>query len=528
MNMIILLISVVLILCVICTHLSDKLPIPSLLLFLIVGMLFGVDGIFKINFEDYAFTQAICSICLIFIMFYGGFGTNFKMAKPVFKESVLLASISVFLTALITGFLVNMITHIGYLESLLVGAVISSTDAASVFGILRKEKLNLKDNTASLLEVESGANDPMAYMLTLLLCKLIIGDNVNIGLLLVKQIVVAIGLSVVLSYICCKVLKKYIVSINNSIIFVLSMVLLCYAICQMFDGNGYLAIYLMGMIIGNSRIIKIDSYVSFFETISSIAQMMIFFLLGLLVTPSSLSDSLGLALIVMVILTFIARPISVAVVMLPFKAKFNQILLVSFAGLRGVASIVFAIMVVLSDVNLEFNIFNLVFCVVLISMGIQGTLLPFVSNKLKMIDNSTNVLKTFNDYKEESNITFVKTHIDDNSKWCNKQIKDLVLPEDFLIVLIIRDNENIRCNGDTLLQSGDLVVMASKEFRDKENLKIFEMIVDKDSSYTDKMVKDINMSKNYLIIMVKRNDRFIICDGSTMIKENDILVIAKY
>lgn len=528
MNHILILLGIVAILCVLMGHISEKLPIPSLLLFLVLGMLFGVDGIFKIPFDNYQVSEIICSICLIFIMFYGGFGTNFTAAKPVLIKSGLLASVGVILTALFTGLFVHYVFDIVWLESLLIGSVIASTDAASVFAILKREKLNLKDNTASLLEVESGSNDPVSYMLTIVLCTLINGQSVSFVSVLLSQVFIGAITGLILGKITVQLLKRGLIVEDGKTIFVFAVAIISYALASVINGNGYLSVYLCGILIGNSRIPRIHHLVNFFDTLTSLSQMMIFFLLGLLVTPSELPEVFVPALLIMVFLTFVSRPLAVTLTLIPFKTYFSQIGIVSWAGLRGVASIVFAIIAVLSGVKMHFNIFNLVFCIVLLSISIQGTLLPYVSKKLSMIDNKWDVFKTFNDYQYESDINFIKINIDENHVWKNKSLKDIVLPSSFLVVMIIRGDETLIPKGHTILNVGDEIVVAAKEYSDAHHLHINEILVEPGHSWIHSQIKDIHFGKRKLVVMIRRGDNTIIPDGSTEILADDTLIIAKY
>lgn len=524
MNYYLVLIGIVMLICVLLQKVTSRLPIPSLLVFLMLGMLFGVDGIIKIPFDNYYLSEIICSICLIFIMFYGGFGTSFKAAKPVIVRSSILASIGVLITALITGAFVHFVLNVSWLEGLLIGSVIASTDAASVFGILRREKLNLKYNTASLLEVESGSNDPVSYMLTVILCTLMKGQNVNVPLLILQQVSLGLLFGFGLGWLSVKIVKKGLISSDNRVIFVFATSILTYSITSIIGGNGYLAVYICGIILGNSSITNKHHLVNFFDTVTSMAQMMIFFLLGLLVTPSQLLEVFQPALIIMIFLTFISRPIAVTLNLVPFGTTKSQIGLVSFAGLRGVASIVFAITVVLSGVKLTYNIFNLVFCIVLISISFQGGLLPYVSKKLNMIDDMDDVLKTFTDYEQESDIRFIKTKINPQHPWISKSLSQIVLPSNLLIVMIIRNHQHIIPKGDTILQEGDILVYGANDYNGKEELNIKEVIIDKNHEFENHVIKDLNL-QNELIVMIQRNSQTIIPDGNTKILKEDLLVI---
>lgn len=524
MNEILMLVGIVIMLCILLQKVTTKLPIPSLLMFLLLGMMFGVNGIFKISFDNYQLSETVCSVCLLFIMFYGGFGTSIQAAKPVLIRSGLLASIGVLLTAMLTGAFVHFVLGVSWLEGLLIGSVIASTDAASVFGILRREKLNLKDNTASLLEVESGSNDPVSYMLTVVLCALMNGQDIAVGTLLIKQILLGVSFGLAFGYISTKAMKKGLISNDGKVIFVFAVAVITYALTSIVGGNGYLAVYLCGIVLGNANVPSKHNLVNFFDTMTSMAQMMIFFLLGLLVTPAHLGEVFLPALMIMVFLTLIGRPVAVSLTLLPFGTTKEQIGLVSFAGLRGVASIVFAITVVLSKVELTYNIFNLVFCIVLISISFQGTLLPYVSKKLQMIDDNVDVLKTFTDYEEENDIRFIKTYLEENHPWINQTLSQIVLPSSLLIVMIIRNKQQIVPKGDTVLLEGDLLVYGANEYNDKENLNIKEIVIEKNHSWENKTIKELPLN-NELIVMIQRHHQTIIPDGNTPILRDDLLVI---
>ena len=241
--------------------------------------------------------------------------------------------------------------------------------------------------------------------------------------------------------------------------------------------------------------------------VTDVAQVLIFFLLGLLVTPVELPSVLLPALAIMVFLTFVARPAVVSVLMLPFRPSPAQVGVVSWAGLRGVASIVFAIMAVLQGAETRYNLFNLVFCIVLLSISLQGSLLPRVSAKLHMIDHTADVSKTFNDYQEESDIDFIKIHLDKNHPWNGKTLKELPLPSDLLVVMIARREETIVPNGSTVLLPGDLLVLAARAFEDRENLSLQEIVVEKGHKWVGRSLRQIPTRSDTLIVMIKRGKR---------------------
>lgn len=499
-----------------------------LLAFILMGMVFGSDGLFKIPFDNYNFAEQICSIALIFIMFYGGFGTKWNEAKPIAIRSILLSTIGVILTAFITGLFCYYILRIDLLESFLIGSVISSTDAASVFSILRSKRLNLKYNTASLLEVESGSNDPCSYMLTVILLSIMNGTSTGgaIIIMILSQIFIAITFGLIIAFTASWTLKHiHFVTDGFDTIFVVAVAILSYTIPSLLGGNGYLSVYIVGILLGNQTIKNKQSLVHFFDGITGLMQMLIFFLLGLLAFPSQLPNVILPSLLIAIFLTFFARPISVFLILTPFRCKLNQQLLVSLAGLRGAASIVFAITATLSTAKHSNDIFHIIFGIVLFSILLQGSLIPLVAKKLSMIDEESNVLKTFNDYTDEVPVQFIQFTIKKNHPWVKKMIKDILLPPDTLLVLLERGNDKITPNGHTTLQEDDRLILSAKALGVVEGMNLTELTLDKKHPWTDKKIGEIDIEPNKLIIMIKRNNKIIIPKGTTVLKQLDTLVI---
>lgn len=528
MNEALLLMGCVILLCTLMGRYLDRLAVPSLLIFIALGMCFGENGLLRIPFDDYDAANVICSASLIFIMFYGGFGTNLNAARPVVVQSVVLSTLGVAGTAGAVAAFAHLVLGLPWVESFLIGSVISSTDAASVFNILRSKKLALKYHTDSLLEIESGSNDPISYMLTTVAVGIMGGQDVFIPLLLVQQIAIGALGGLLLGKLAIWSLRRGMFpSEQSQTIFVFAVVILSYALPTVLGGNGYLSSYLCGIYMGSTKLPQKRNLVHFFDVVTDVAQVLIFFLLGLLVTPVELPSVLLPALAIMVFLTFVARPAVVSVLMLPFRPSPAQVGVVSWAGLRGVASIVFAIMAVLQGAETRYNLFNLVFCIVLLSISLQGSLLPRVSAKLHMIDHTADVSKTFNDYQEESDIDFIKIHLDKNHPWNGKTLKELPLPSDLLVVMIARREETIVPNGSTVLLPGDLLVLAARAFEDRENLSLQEIVVEKGHKWVGRSLRQIPTRSDTLIVMVKRGNETIIPGGSTILQAGDTLVIAQ-
>lgn len=530
-------ISVIIILCIILNKASSKVGMPMLLAFILLGMIFGSDGLFKIKFEDYKSAESICSIALIFIIFYGGFGTNLNAAKPVAVKAVLLSTLGVVLTAIFTGLFCYFVLKFEILQSFLVGAVISSTDAASVFSILRSKKLNLKYNSASLLEVESGSNDPFSYMLTIIVLSLMQGDA-SIGkmsYMLFAQIVFGLAIGYGIGYGAYYILNKFkFSSAGFDSLFVLAVAICSYAIPTLIGGNGYLSAYVAGLLLGNKKFQQKSNLVNFFDGITGLMQMLIFFLLGLLASPSVMVHFILPSLAIALFITFVARPVTIFAILSPMKCPINQQILVSFTGLRGAASIVFAIMAITNKGYVsDFGLFHIVFCIVLFSITLQGSLIPLVSRKLKMIDNNANVLKTFTDYPEEVPVQFIKLNVTENHTWVDKTIKEVVLPPETILVLILRDGKRIVPRGNTEIKANDEIVLCAQAFNSKNEsneakneIELVEIELEENHKWIGKKLSEIasDLQKS-LIVLIKRNGKLVIPDGRTILAKNDILVL---
>lgn len=259
--------------------------------------------------------------------------------------------------------------------------------------------------------------------------------------------------------------------------------------------------------------------------------MIIFFLLGFLATPEWLirPEVLIPALLVFLFMTIIARPVTVGGLLAPFRAKWNQIGVVSWAGLRGVASIVFAIYAIsaLGETALPYDLFSIVFVIVIISILVQGTLLPLMSRKMRMLGENDDVLRTFNDYTEESDVSFVKVVVGENHPWAGKKLKQCVMPREFLVVLLLRGEEVIVPNGNTPVSAGDVLVTAAPEFENREDFGMFEEFIGKNHAWVGKRVRELELAPGTLIAMIKRGGGTVIPYGATEIAEGDSLVCIK-
>ena len=552
----VLLTAVVLLLCVFSDRISGKIGVPTLLIFIGIGIFFGCDGLVRIPFENYSFASNLCECALIIIMFTGGFSMSWDAARPVMVKAGALATLGVAVTAGVTCAFCYFILRFPFAESLLLGSVISSTDAASVFSVLRSKKLNLKNGIAPLLEAESGSNDPFSYMLTVVSLSLFTQSEGQgaIIVMMVKQLVFGAVFGVVVGVLGAVIAKQFKTQTKEfECIMYLAFALMAYGFPALVGGNGYLSVYIAGIIIGNVKsprhkyggenhvkrfirntlgvtIAKSGAKIAppeavvFLNGTTGICQIAVFFLLGLLCTPSQLVTGILPAIGVFLCLTLISRPL--AVVIFGGKSPIRDRLFISFCGLRGASSIVFAIMATVSGIETEHNIFNIVFCVCLMSMTIQGTLLPAAAKRLRLIDSDANVLKTFNDYKEESAITMMRMYIPENHNWDGRQISEISVPTGSLIVMVKREGETIIPRGDTVIHAGDSVILSVPPYEsDKSSLPLREVPISDKHIWLNKRIRDLNLPQRLLIVMVQRGEQRIIPSGATEIKRGDVVVI---
>ena len=526
MEVALIIIAVILFTCVFLNNISERVGVPVLLMFILFGILVGTSAPEAIN--DYGeLIGDICSISLVFVMFYGGFGTRWSSVRPVIGESALLASAGVVVTAASVALFCHYALGWQWAESLLMGSVISSTDAASVFSILRTKSLGLKRNTSPILEVESGSNDPCSYMLTAI-CLSLLGGELSAGgvlLMLLMQIAFGIIFGLVIAKIAQLILNGR--SLNNQgvkMLFIFAVALTSYALPTLFGGNGYLSTYIVGIILGNTEFSERRPLVSFFDGITSLMEILIFFLLGFMSVPERLAEAFIPALIIFFFLTLVARPFAVFSVLLPFrKYPLNQMSLISFVGLRGAASIVFAIMTLNNALNLSNDIFSIVFVIVLLSISLQGSLIPFASRRLKMVELSGGDDSTFSNLQETEEISFGRIRIDAFSPWADCRISQLNIPQELLIVSIFRDGESIVPNGNTLLRRDDELIIGIRGYENSTNAIIKSRIIRPGSRWVGSTIREFAAEKSYLVIMIKRNGESIIPNGNTVICGNDQL-----
>lgn len=528
MTQFLLMASIVILACVLCNKVSSKLGVPTLLAFILLGMFFGSDGVVKIHFDNYLLAQEICTLALIFIMFYGGFGTKWSEAKPIALKAVLLSSLGTVATAGLVGLFAWKALGLPLLESFLLGSVISSTDAASVFSILRSKQLHLRDRTASLLEVESGSNDPFSYMLTVIVLALMSGQAQSSGAFawqIFAQLAFGLAFGFGVALAALAFLKRFRFAAQGfDAIFIAAVALASYAAPTLLGGNGYLSVYITGILLGNHPMANKKALVHFFDGITGLMQMVLFFLLGLLSFPSQLPAVVPVALAVALFLTFLARPIAVALILGPFRSSWRQIALVSWSGMRGAASIVFSILAITSPAAMALDIYHIVFFIVLFSILIQGTLIPFMARKLTMTDSEADVMRTFTDYTDEVPVQFLQCGIPAGHPWAGQAIKDLSLPPDCLLVQVTRGDQTLVPNGSTVLEPGDSLLLSGHAGGEDQTVHLYEKILRRKDPWLDRPLSALHTG-DQLIILIRRGGEVIIPNGDTVLRLGDALLI---
>jgi len=517
--------AVIIFICIFLNKLSMKVGVPVLLFFILLGMAVGVFQ--DLSVEECGFVERFCTFDLIFIMFYGGFGTRWKSARPVAVESGVLATLGVFMTAALVGLFCHYALQWTWSEGFLMGAVISSTDAASVFSILRTRKMGLKNNSAPLIEMESGSNDPCSNLLTIVMISVITGtaDGGQVAWMVIAQFVFGAAIGLIIAQGAAFVLRRVRFDNGFDSLFIFSVAIFAYAVPTLVGGNGYLSTYIVGIVLGNTQFRGRKSMVHFFDGVTSLMQILIFFMLGYMANHMSVFKAALPALLIFLFITFVARPVAVSSILAPFrKYKPNQIGLISFVGLRGAASIVFAIMTLTGDLHLENDIFSTVFFIVLVSISIQGSLIPQAAKLFGMKDDSVDVMSTFTDYSESDDVNFVRLNIHEDGPWCNKMIKDLLIPDGCLVTVVIRDGKKIVPKGNTALKDGDIAVLCFKSFHSDSEGCLHEHPVSKNSKWIGKRIMDHPEEKS-LVVMIRRGNECIIPNGQTVFEKGDVLVI---
>ena len=448
-----------------------RFGLPALLLFLGVGMLFGSDGL-GIQFSDPNVAQFIGMLALSIILFSGGMDTKVAEVKPIASQGVVLATLGVLATTFITGGFIYWLfglfgkyVTLTFPESLLLAAVMSSTDSASVFSILRSKGVYLKERLRPTLELESGSNDPMAYMLTLLLIAYIQSGGMNIweaGLSLVIQLSVGAIAGFLLGRLAVLIINK--------------------TLCK---GNGYLAVYIAGLVVGNAKIVHKKSMGTFFDGFAWLWQIVMFLTLGLLVNPHELLPVTGVGVMVGVFMILIARPISVFLCLIPYKNfSFKGKLYISWVGLRGAVPIIFATYPMIAGIEHAGMFFNIVFFITILSLLIQGTTVTQAAKWLDMVDEPERKDEFGIELPEEIKSAMSEIDITPAVLSHGNKLMQLTLPDHTLAVMVKREGRYFIPKGNTELKENDKLLMISDN--DEALLQAYDSLG----------VKDYTMKKN--------------------------------
>ena len=452
-----------------------RFGVPSLLLFLLVGMFFGSDGL-GLQFHNAAEAQFIGMVALCVILFSGGMDTGLRHIRPILAPGIVLSTVGVLLTALLTGVFIWWISGMSWSNiyfplttSLLLAATMSSTDSASVFAILRSQKINLKHNLRPMLELESGSNDPMAYMLTIVLIQLSASAGMGVGevaLSFVVQFAVGALSGYVLGRLAVLMLNR--LNIDNQALYpilLLAFVFFTYSFTDLLAGNGYLAVYLAGIVVGNHKIKHRREVLTFMDGLTWLGQIIMFLCLGLLVNPHEMLDVAVVATLIGVFMIVVGRPLSVLLCLLPFGRRFTwrSRLFVSWVGLRGAVPIIFATYPVVENVPGAGMIFNIVFFITIISLIVQGTT---VSAMARWLNLSAPMPKEGNDFgvelPDEIDSSLSDTTVTADMLTAGDTLKDFHLPPHTLVMIVKRGDSYLVPNGSLRLRPGDKLLLISQ------------------------------------------------------------------
>jgi cell volume regulation protein A len=449
---------------------SYRFGVPTLLLFLAIGMFAGTDGIGGINFDNPRTAQFIGIVSLNFILFSGGLDTNWSSVKPILREGIVLSTLGVLLTAVSLGTFVWLVTDFTIYESMLLGSIVSSTDAAAVFSILRSKSLALRTNLRPTLELESGSNDPMAYVLTIAFLTLVVNQDQGLASVIpmfFQQMIIG-GIA---GFGFGKLSKIIINRIKLDFeglypVLVIALMFTTFSATDFVGGNGFLAIYICAVYLGNQELIHKKTILKMFDGLAWLMQIVLFLTLGLLVFPSQVFPYMGIGLLISVFLIVVARPLGVFISLVFFKMKLKRRFYISWVGLRGAVPIVFATYPLLAGIEKANMIFNIVFFISVTSILIQGTTLSIVAKWLQVaIPEQAKPISEFDklilDLPKSSLQEF---EILSDSQVVKKRIIDLSFPNSAFIIMIKRNGKYIRPGGSTEIEAYDtLMVLADSQ-----------------------------------------------------------------
>ena len=445
---------------------------PALLLFLGVGLFFGYN---ILSFNSPELTQFVGMLALCIILFSGGMDTKFSEIRPVMAPGVVLATLGVLLTALVVGVFVYYVAPLfgfalAFPTALLLAATMSSTDSASVFSILRTKKQGLRENLRPLLELESGSNDPMAYVLVILLVGMLStsGDSVGAGASIVL-FVVQMALGALIGYLSglAAVWTINRINISNASLYsvlLLAFVFLAFSFTTLAQGNGYLAVYIAGLVVGNKKIVHTRPVVTFFDGVTWLVQIIMFIMLGLLVDLHQIIDNpkiLLLGVAVAAFLMLVARPLAVGVSLLPFRRfSLKARAYIAWVGLRGAVPIIFATYPLVEGLENADLVFNVVFIVTIISLALQGTTVSGMANLCGMAYRERE--SSFGDaLQDRMKSAFTEVEVNEQMLLSGATLNKILLPDNTLVVMVCRDGAYFVPRGNAELRSGDKLLILS-------------------------------------------------------------------
>jgi potassium/hydrogen antiporter len=456
--------ALLLALSVLASKASGKMGLPALLIFIFIGMLAGSEGLGGIYFNNAPLAKAAGVLALSIILYSGGLSTDIKAVRPVVREGLALAVAGTMLTALVVGLFAHFALGFDLKTGLLLGAIISSTDAAAVFAVLRARSVHIRPGLRGLLELESGSNDPTAVFLTVGMIGLILAPGSG-WLPLVPAFALEMGIGAAAGWGMARLMVYAINRLDLDYeglysVFTLALVLLTYSVTAMIKGNGFLAVYVAGLVMAGSGFLHKKPLLYFHEGIAWLMQIVMFLTLGLLVFPSHLPPVAGSGLLVSAVLIFAARPLAVFACLAPFKTGLREKIFVSWVGLRGAAPIILATFPLIAGVQGSELIFNIVFFCVLASALLQGTTIPAAARLLKLEVPPAEARVTPITLEDGFDINAEMTEyiVQPGSRAAGRKLFELGIPKEALIVLIFRGGKYIIPSGETEVVSGDIFV----------------------------------------------------------------------
>lgn len=461
MTAILIAVALLLLISVLASKASSRFGVPSLLVFLAIGMLAGSEGPGGISYNDVGAAQSIGILALAFILFSGGLDTRWREVRPVIGAGVSLATLGVVISALLVGAFIHYVFGLPFLEGVLLGAIISSTDAAAVFSVLRSRNINLRSRLTPLIELESGSNDPMAVFLTTALIQRILNPGSPV-LSFVGDFIIQMSIGALAGLL----IGKLAVWVINHVrlehdglytVVTIATVLLTYGATDALGGNGFLAVYLAGLVMGNHRFIHRASLMRFHDGVAWLMQITMFLALGLLVFPSNLVPVAGKGLSIALALTFVARPVSVFIATAFSRFTARERLMISWAGLRGAVPIILATFPLMAQLPNGVLIFNVVFFTVIVSVVLQGSSIPLVARWLGVAAQTRSVDDDHLPSRGEGELITIE--VASGSPAEGRQIVELGLPTETLLLLTYRGDEFFAPNGSTIIRPGDKLIV---------------------------------------------------------------------